>query len=158
MSRVRYNRTHATTAMTRRLLNLLTALSLMLCVAVGAMWVRSFYIPVAYRFHARGEWCEAVLTRGRVSVSNAPEVVAHAHRRGRLGLPATTPSTRAYWSQSSRAFGPVLIIFLAAGPALAARSWQDRRHSLRVGLCPSCGYDLRASPGRCPECGHAATR
>jgi hypothetical protein len=30
-----------------------------------------------------------------------------------------------------------------------------RWRRLSRGLCPACGYDLRASTGRCPECGEA---
>ncbi len=50
---------------------------------------------------------------------------------------------------------PHWLIAMVAGMIFLLAIQPDwRRHRRRAkGLCPACGYDLRASPDRCPECG-----
>ncbi len=45
-----------------------------------------------------------------------------------------------------------MAVVVAVGSVVIRRRWLRRRRQA-VGCCEVCGYDLRASQGRCPECG-----
>ena len=50
-----------------------------------------------------------------------------------------------------------LTLMISVFPIVAlSRRWQQRRADRR-GLCRTCGYDLRETPDRCPECGAMPT-
>jgi hypothetical protein len=93
----------------------------------------------------------------RLGVPWTPELLPH-HFAGfgydsRSSLPSESYIRRVRtvcvpaWSQS---------LLLAILPTCWIIRQRRTRRRLRQGLCPHCGYDLRATPERCPECGHRA--
>ena len=210
--------------MNRRLLNLLTALSLLLCVAVVVLWVRSYWtadtvllrserlyratsgggVLVVSRlalFHRQGNWRTGMKPGGSdlAVYTETPKEFAAAHAgRPRWKRSARPYSGPAIWGvtwvpvdgpawprvagvamkESARfdnatgrceenwLIGRALWLpywlpaaLFTALPAVALRRRMiARRESRRrrTSLCPACGYDLRATPDRCPECGTPA--
>jgi hypothetical protein len=49
-----------------------------------------------------------------------------------------------------------LTLLWAIWPAVVLVRWGRKRRRFAAGRCQVCGYDLRATPERCPECGTVA--
>ena len=62
------------------------------------------------------------------------------------------------WRWESGKLLPGAAMTLAIAPILAFRSFTKRRREKKEGCCVVCGYDLRATPKRCPECGTPTPR
>lgn len=153
--------------MRRKILNLAAVVSLVLCLGFSGIRLRSLGRDDTWEYLARdGRLVMLISKRGRLDVlhirrwngdkpglsyreSSAFALGGTDYSQRFLGFGAGVQSNGGrfvnipYWSLTA------LTVIL---PAVAARRIARRFHS-RAGVCAVCGYDLRATPDRCPECG-----
>jgi len=164
--------------MTRRVVNILTVLSALLCLAVVALWVRSYWRSDAFGFQQRcseqdprGDyWLYS--TRGRLTLYTALIGLSdkdtgpfwntgpasnrrRTEGRGSYVLVWDLDHYPSFATVSTPHWVPVAA--LLAAPAVVAWGRFRRRRRQFQGHCLNCGYDLRATPDQCPECGHRAS-
>jgi hypothetical protein len=164
----------------RIILNALTVLSLLLCVATTGLWVRSYraYDEIGF---AKGDRWSAMVASSRGGIlcgfrgTYSEPVEQHGWWRHRYlanpfdfswgSLPGfyvlfdhcgfALEGAKMNQTHYHMVIVPTWFILLVMF-SLPFQWWrQHRRDSKRklLGLCGNCGYDLRATPDRCPECG-----
>ncbi len=162
-----------------RLFNLAAAMSAALCLAVAALWVLSYRASDILVYSSGGGREIRSLRNfpGTLQYNHSWLLVAGSkwetpeglsYRRNKFGgvfpqLPgwggfavsdgeiAAGAYTQHHTSLRVPHWAIVLLLAVAPLRWVVIRVRHSRRE--RAGLCQACGYDLRATPDRCPECG-----
>jgi len=169
-------------AVKRSLPNILAAVSLVLCVAAGALWVSTGFRAIGWEYvntNTNGRYVtrELFSKHGGIDYcyywmrASGPSVIQNEF----ACVPSTPTHHPLLWSATSSSFAllgfyvsrqvwastngmayefavPYWAMMLAT--LFAAYRFFTAGRQRRDG-CSVCGYDLRATPDRCPECGTA---
>ncbi|HEX5871386.1 MAG TPA: hypothetical protein VFY65_13255 [Longimicrobium sp.] len=165
--------------LSNRLLNIGALLSVALCAAVLVLWTRSYRtcdalvrpsapgdrVCITSEFGVLVFEVEGPL-RGSVLPTweyfDTPLPRRWPVRAGRFGFDAyrgqvshfvRLPPSEVWGVAIPHAWAAVTLAALPAWALVRRRRRLTVRRRREQGLCAGCGYDLRATPGQCPECG-----
>lgn len=164
----------------RRLLFVsMSALSLMVCISVVAMWARSQTAYDMWEYQTAGDTLYTVLSVhgdlflakvDRQPTHHYPAGFSHSSHPPPEQWDSWTPSSSlptyakrllgigiirgAYFSKLVIAYWLLSFLLLVLPGLWLWKQWRERQKN-RDGHCPACSYDLRATPDHCPECGVA---
>lgn len=134
--------------MIRRLFTLVTMVSFLLALVTAALWIRTYgHIWYVRDWGGMSNHHLILVWRGDITYEQfPPPPVVFATQ--------TWPPSRYYAIRLSMLTAAFCLLPLWWIARLAIRR---RMQGMRAGreLCVECGYDLRASSNRCPECGTA---
>ena len=148
-------------------------LSLILCLATVGLWVRSYWVSdTLVRYDNRESWDRHwwvqsesgyVLGGRRYQATNFSDSSASDRWLYYAAPPEPDFKLRYLFSVHpgnlliQSAHWMLVILFALAPIYWLLGPWRRQEKRRKLGLCLNCGYDLRASPQRCPECGCAAS-
>lgn len=159
-----------------RLFNGLAVASLLMCLTSSTLWVRSWsryegielgislrVVPPSRPWAAEYPLYEVGVDTGHLFVRCRLPGFEYEGLRVVSDVPSyngwtgESPSKFVGWSHDGEWLYAVplwlpVMLFVTAAAALAGK--QRKRN---LGECAHCGYDLRATPDRCPECGTIPT-